>query len=113
MHILTKLSSEFSVKIVELEDIMKVSVLRGHEGGVRRVTWHPFTSLVVRLQPYAFSLPHLTNDLIRQHVGQMAKLWSGMFQEMSRGSNPPLKASFLPFPIQSKPPTHTTMKTSW
>ena len=48
------MASEFSVKIVDLEDIMKVSVLRGHEGGVRRVTWHPSASLVVCLHSTCF-----------------------------------------------------------
>jgi len=41
--------SELSVKIVDMEDIIRVCVLDGHARGVRKATWHPSAPLVVRV----------------------------------------------------------------
>ncbi|KIP10903.1 hypothetical protein PHLGIDRAFT_492619 [Phlebiopsis gigantea 11061_1 CR5-6] len=39
-------SDETTVKIVELQDTAKVTLLKGHTKAVRRVTWHPSGSLL-------------------------------------------------------------------
>ncbi|KAL4254294.1 hypothetical protein ABKN59_002914 [Abortiporus biennis] len=39
-------SDELEVKIVDLHDITKVSVLKGHKKGVRKATWHPSGALL-------------------------------------------------------------------
>lgn len=41
--------SELSVKVVDMEDIIRVCVLDGHTRGVRKATWHPSAPLVVRV----------------------------------------------------------------
>lgn len=40
--------SEAAVKIVDLQDTTKVTLLKGHTKAVRRATWHPSGSLLVR-----------------------------------------------------------------
>ena len=39
------------VKIVDLQDPLKVTLLKGHTKAVRRVTWHPSGTLLVRESP--------------------------------------------------------------
>ncbi|KAH7914143.1 hypothetical protein BJ138DRAFT_479545 [Hygrophoropsis aurantiaca] len=39
-------SDELSVKIVDLEEITKVTIVGAHKKGVRKVTWHPSGSLL-------------------------------------------------------------------
>ncbi|KAF9462340.1 hypothetical protein BDZ94DRAFT_1322712 [Collybia nuda] len=39
-------SDELFVKVVDLEDMIGVSQLKGHTAGVRRVTWHPSAPLL-------------------------------------------------------------------
>ncbi|KAF4598005.1 hypothetical protein EYR38_006399 [Pleurotus pulmonarius] len=39
-------SDELSVKLVNMEDIMQVTLLEGHTRGVRSVTWHPSGELL-------------------------------------------------------------------
>ncbi|GJE94936.1 WD40 repeat domain-containing protein [Phanerochaete sordida] len=39
-------SDEMAVKVVHINDTLRVKVLKGHTKGVRRVTWHPSGSLL-------------------------------------------------------------------
>ncbi|RDB16923.1 Minichromosome loss protein 1 [Hypsizygus marmoreus] len=39
-------SDEFDVKVIDMEDPLIVSRLKGHTSGVRRATWHPTSSLL-------------------------------------------------------------------
>ncbi|KII92369.1 hypothetical protein PLICRDRAFT_102810 [Plicaturopsis crispa FD-325 SS-3] len=39
-------SDELAVKLIELEDTIKIELLNGHAKGVRRATWHPSGSLL-------------------------------------------------------------------
>ncbi|KAL0956736.1 hypothetical protein HGRIS_002856 [Hohenbuehelia grisea] len=39
-------SDELSLKVVNLEDILQISILTGHKRGVRKVTWHPSSELL-------------------------------------------------------------------
>lgn len=41
-----KLCSEFSVKIVDIEDNSKIILLSGHTSGVRTATWHSSGTLL-------------------------------------------------------------------
>ncbi|KAK0213060.1 hypothetical protein DFS33DRAFT_93789 [Desarmillaria ectypa] len=40
-------SDELSVKVIDMEDPAKVNSLESHQGGVRRVTWHPTLPVLV------------------------------------------------------------------
>jgi len=40
-------NSEHFVKVVDMEDIMKVNRLDGYNSGVRSATWHPSGTLLV------------------------------------------------------------------
>ena len=40
--------SEPDVKLIDLDDITKISILKGHTKAVRKATWHPSGSLIVR-----------------------------------------------------------------
>ncbi|KAG7446498.1 WD40 repeat-like protein [Guyanagaster necrorhizus] len=40
-------SDELSVKVIDMEDPVNVNSLEGHQGGVRRVTWHPTLPVLV------------------------------------------------------------------
>ena len=51
MHILTLIAyfSELSVKIIDLDEITNVVVLQGgHKKRIRKTTWHPSGSILVR-----------------------------------------------------------------
>jgi chromosome transmission fidelity protein 4 len=39
--------SELTVRVIDLEDTLKIKILKGHSRSVRKVTWHPSGSLLV------------------------------------------------------------------
>lgn len=41
--------SDKAVKVIDLQDTKKIVLLEGHSKGVRRATWHPSGTLLVRL----------------------------------------------------------------
>ena len=46
--------SETTVKIVGLQDVTKVQVLSGHKKCIRKLTWHPSGTLLVRIFPCTY-----------------------------------------------------------
>ena len=40
--------SETAIKVIDLEDTTKMMILKGHSKAVRRVSWHPSGTLLVR-----------------------------------------------------------------
>jgi WD40 repeat protein len=48
-HMMTSSNSEHFVKVVDMEDIMKVNRLEGYTSGVRSATWHPSGILLVSI----------------------------------------------------------------
>lgn len=40
--------SEAAIKVIDVEDIINVSILHGHNDVVRKVTWEPSGSFLVR-----------------------------------------------------------------
>jgi chromosome transmission fidelity protein 4 len=43
------LNSEATIKVIDIEDTVNMSVLHGHNDVVRKVTWEPSGSFLVRL----------------------------------------------------------------
>ncbi len=74
-------NSEPDVKLVDLADTTKISFLKGHTKAVRRATWHPSGSLLVRR--VGLTLGFGGSHMIRPRVGQMARLSCGMPQAVS------------------------------
>lgn len=46
--------SETTVKIVELKEVTNVQVLSGHKKCVRKLTWHPSGTILVRMFQCAY-----------------------------------------------------------
>ena len=46
--LLLRVSSDLDVRIIDLDDTTKVQTLTGHKNGVRKATWHPSSSFLVR-----------------------------------------------------------------
>jgi len=62
---MTSSNSEHFVKVVDMEDIMKVNRLEGYTSGVRSATWHPSGTLLVSISSrewYSFFI-RLLGDL--------------------------------------------------
>jgi WD40 repeat protein len=96
----TFVSRESSVRIFELEDKNKVRLLEGHTKGVRRVTWHPSGSLLVRPVHRIFAVSHKFTT--RQRAVPRATSSSGMFQRKNPKSCRPSKASSPLWTIKRK-----------
>jgi WD40 repeat protein len=46
------LISEATIKVIDIEDTVNISVLHGHNDVVRKVTWEPSGSFLVRLPAF-------------------------------------------------------------
>ncbi|GLB45067.1 putative minichromosome loss protein, Mcl1, middle region [Lyophyllum shimeji] len=55
-------SDNFDVKVVQLEDITIFSQLKGHVGSVRRVSWHPTSSLLALMAKSLSGTCRLSNQ---------------------------------------------------
>jgi WD40 repeat protein len=42
------LSSELEIKVIDLKDPTNIKKLEGHRKGVRKATWHPSGTILVR-----------------------------------------------------------------
>lgn len=47
-HRLTAIYSEHDIRLIDMDDIAKVKMLKGHRSGIRKATWHPTAALLVR-----------------------------------------------------------------
>jgi len=67
---MTSNKSELFVKVVDMEDIMKVNRLEGYTSGVRSATWHPSGTLLVSISSRKLYFSYMN---VRRHVPAMAK----------------------------------------
>ena len=51
------LHSETTIRIIDIEDPLKIQILQGHKRGVRNVSWHPSEDLLVRINTSQAFLP--------------------------------------------------------
>lgn len=68
LHVMTSNNSEHFVKVVDMEDIMKVNRLEGYNSGVRSATWHPSGTFLVSISSrelYLFFIRMLGNMYLR------------------------------------------------
>jgi len=70
LHMMTSNKSELFVKVVDMEDIMKVNRLEGYTSGVRSATWHPSGTLLVSIFSRELYFSYMN---VRRHVPAMAK----------------------------------------
>ena len=83
------IQSELFVKVVDVEDILKVNRLEGYTSSVRSATWDPSgTLLVCRIQ---MTFSYVTDGDCRQHAPAMGKSSSGIWLQIRQSLKRVLK----------------------
>lgn len=76
-------NSELTVKVVDLDDTLKIKILKGHTRGVRKVTWHPSGSLLVCDLCFKVGW-YIEDNLLRLPRAQTGRSLFGTFLKMNQ-----------------------------